>query len=85
MTAPKLVGTIAEKDGSICVQTGSNVWYPLQGMSAIASKFRDAFGRAQPHDIGKRVYQIGNGIGSTILQMENDEQRAARLARENEA
>jgi hypothetical protein len=34
-----------------------------------------AIGRVQPGDVGKRVYRVGD-----ILQVENDDQRAARLA-----
>lgn len=33
----------------------------------------DFMGRVLPRDVGKRVYQVGD-----ILQVENDEQRAAR-------
>lgn len=33
-------------------------------------------GRIMPHDVGKRVYLVGD-----ILQVENDEQRDARMAR----
>lgn len=40
MTRPLWLGTIAEKDGLICLQTGANVWYPLNGNSGIAEKFR---------------------------------------------
>jgi hypothetical protein len=35
----------------------------------------DWIGRVLPHDVGKRVYLSGD-----ILQVENDEQRAKRLA-----
>ena len=36
----------------------------------------DFIGRILPGDVGKRVYQVGG-----ILQVENDEQRARRLAK----
>lgn len=35
-------------------------------------------GRILPGDVGKRVYRV---LPQNILQVENDEQRAARLAR----
>lgn len=37
----------------------------------------DFLGRVLPQDIGKRVFKVGDDI----LQVENDEQRAARLDR----
>jgi hypothetical protein len=70
---PLLLGTIAEKDGMICLQTGSNCWYPLDGSSGIAERFRETFNAPQRSDIGKRLY---NSRG--VLQMENEEQRKAR-------
>lgn len=53
----------------------------ISGLAPAAFTFRQAFGRPQPHDIGKRVYRVA----SNVWQMENDEQRAARLAREKSA
>lgn len=73
MTRPLLLGTIAEKDGCICLQTGANVWYPLGGSSGIAERFRETFNAPQRSDIGKRLYNVRG-----ILQMENDAQRKAR-------
>ncbi len=73
MTRPLWLGTIAEKDGLICLQTGANVWYPLNGNSGIAEKFRENFGEAQRSDIGRRLY---NSRG--VLQMENLEQMQER-------
>lgn len=34
----------------------------------------DFIGHIMPHDVGKRVYKVGD-----ILQVENDEQRARRV------
>jgi hypothetical protein len=79
-TRPRLIGTIAIKDGWISLQTGASVWYPLDGNSGIAERFRETFTRAQNSDVGRRLY---NNRGT--LQMENPEQMAARLAAENES
>ena len=59
--------------------------YELQPTD-VGRPFLKAFGRAWPvsgfigrvllGDVGKRVYQVGG-----VLQVENDGQRAARLAR----
>jgi hypothetical protein len=75
MTSPKLVGWIAEKDGSICIQTAANCWFPLGGNSGLATDFAEAFGEAGAHDIGKRLYRFGD-----VLQMENAEQMRERAA-----
>jgi hypothetical protein len=72
---PLLIGTIERKDGMLCLRTGANVWYPLDGSSGIAERFRETFNTAQDSDEGKRLY---NSRG--VLQMENDAQRDARLA-----
>lgn len=80
MSAPVLIGTVAEKDGMLCLQTAPNAWYPIGGASALGFSFREAFGRPQKGDIGKRVYRVGEGAGS-FLQMENNEQRDARIKR----
>lgn len=72
-TRPLLLGVIAEKDGMLCLQTGANVWYPLDGNSGIAEKFRESFNAPQRSDIGKRLY---NSCG--VLQMENDAQKEER-------
>lgn len=77
-TRALLLGVIAEKDGMICLQTGANVWYPLDGSSGIAEKFRETFNAPQRSDLGKRLY---NSRG--ILCMENDAQKAEREAREH--
>jgi hypothetical protein len=43
----------------------------------------DAFiGRVLPCDVGKRVYAVATIGGDYTLQVENDSQRAARLAKE---
>lgn len=76
MTRPLLVGTIAEKDGMLCLQTGAGCWYPLDGNSGIAERFRESFGGPLRCDLGKRLYNSRDG-----LQMENNEQKAAREAR----
>lgn len=76
--SPRLLGTVVEKDGWICLQTSACAWYPLGGASGIAFDFRGAFGTAQKGDIGKRVYRYGD-----VLQMENTEQRDKRLAKES--
>jgi len=73
MNRPLWLGVIAEKDGMICLQTGANVWYPLDGSSGIAEKFREIFNQPQRSDIGKRLY---NNKG--MLQIENNEQMLAR-------
>lgn len=75
---PLLIGTITEKDGMICLQTGAGVWYPLGGNSGIAERFRESFNAPQRSDIGKRLY---NSRG--VLQMENDAQMKERHARES--
>lgn len=79
MTRPLLLGEIVQKDGMFCLRTGASVWYPLDGNSGIAERFRETFTRAQNSDVGKRLY---NNRGT--LQIENAEQLAARLASENE-
>lgn len=75
---PLLLGTIAEKDGMLCLQTGAGVWYPLDGNSGIAEKFRESFNAPQRSDLGKRLYNAGG-----VLQMENDAQLKERRARES--
>lgn len=45
---------------------GIHIWYPLI----------QCMGRLLPGDVGKRVYDCGNGV----WQVENDEQRDRRLA-----
>ena len=70
----KLLGTIAEFGPLIALQTAPNCYYPLGGNSGIAEDFRESFGTAGEHDIGKRVYRHRAGH----LCMENDEQVAAR-------
>ena len=42
----------------------------------------DFIGRVLPCDVGKRVYAFANVNGGYTLQVENDSQRAARLAKE---
>jgi len=74
MTRPLWLGIIAKKDGLICLKTGANVWYPLNGNSGIAEKFRESFGEAQQSDIGRMLY---NSRG--VLQMENLEQMQERI------
>jgi hypothetical protein len=75
MSAPRLLGEITEKDGMICLQTAPRVWYPLDGASGIAADFRETFNRPQRSDIGKRLY-----TRKGVLMLENNEQKAARLA-----
>jgi hypothetical protein len=70
---PLLLGVIAEKDGMICLQTGANVWYPLDGNSGIAEKFRESFNAPQRSDLGKRLYNVRG-----VLRMENNAQKAER-------
>jgi hypothetical protein len=70
---PILLGEIAEKDGLICLRSATNVWFPLDGNSGVAERFRESFGEPARHDIGKRLY---NSRG--VIQMENDDQRRAR-------
>jgi hypothetical protein len=44
-------------------------------------KILNAIGNLQPHDLGKRVYEVENDDGArTIYQVENDEQRNKRWA-----
>lgn len=71
----QLLGTIAEKDGMICLQTSPCSWFPLGGNSSIAEEFRETFNEPGRHDIGKRLYRVGG-----VIQMENDAQLAERLA-----
>lgn len=77
MTRPLLLGTIAEKDGMICLERNGNCWFPLGGSSSIAEKFRETFNEPQRSDLGKRLYSVGG-----IYQMENDAQKAEREKRE---
>lgn len=76
-TNRKLLGVMVEKDEMICLQTGDNVWFPLNGNSGVAADFRESFNEPQRSDIGKRLYNVGG-----VLQMENDAQREAREAQE---
>lgn len=73
----RLLGEIVLKDSAISLQTAPNVWFPLGGNSGIAERFRETFNRAQSSDIGRRLYDIDG-----VLQMENAEQVAARIAAE---
>jgi hypothetical protein len=70
----RLLGEVVLYQGALSLQTSPNCWYPLEGASGLAHDFREDFGPPQPGDIGKRVYRVGG-----ILQMENDEQRKARI------
>jgi len=70
----KLLGTIEQAGPWLALRTSPTCVYPLGGASGIADDFREAFGDAQAHDIGKRVYRHSAGH----LCMENDEQREAR-------
>jgi hypothetical protein len=74
------LGTIAEKDGCLCLQTADNVWFPLGGNSGVATDFREAFNEALLCDVGKQVFRVGD-----VIQMENAEQMRDRLARETDA
>lgn len=74
---PFLIGEIVDHEGALSIGTGARVFYPLGGSSGLAEDFRASFGDAQPGDIGKRVYRVAGGH----LQMENNEQRAARIDR----
>lgn len=56
--------------------TADDVGKPTFRAFASVWPVRDFIGRIMPHDVGKRVYLV-----SGILSVENDEQRAARLAR----
>ena len=76
MNRPLLLGEIVEKDDAICLQTGANVWYPLDGASGIAEKFRETFNRIRKSHIGKRLYKL-NGL----LYLENGDQRQACVAK----
>lgn len=69
-----LLGEIVYHQGRLALQTSPRIWYPLDGSSGVAHDFREAFGRAQRCDLGKLVYRVRG-----VMQMENDEQRAARL------
>lgn len=69
------LGTIAEKDGCLCLQTAHNVWFPLAGSSGVAADFREAFNEALLCDVGKQVFRVGD-----VIQMENAEQMRDRLA-----
>lgn len=70
----QLIGAIVEHENCLCIRT-LGAWFPLGGNSGLASDFVEAFGPAQRGDIGKQVFRV-NGV----MQMENDEQRATRLA-----
>lgn len=72
----RLIGAIVEYDNCLCLRTLC-AWFPLGGNSGLASDFEVAFGPVQRGDIGKRVYYV-NGV----MQMENEEQRDARQAKE---
>ena len=77
--ARTLIGTVETDGKSLFIITTKEQWFALTGMGANACAFRNAFGSPQKCDVGKRVYSI-NGI----WQMENAEQRDARLAIETE-
>lgn len=73
---PRYIGTIDEtavgKGGirrEVCAHCGRG--------GEFVSLLR-AIGRVLPQDIGKRVYDTGDGV----IQVENNEQRDRRLARE---
>lgn len=72
----KLLGTIAEFGPFIALKVAPNCYYPLGGPSDIASDFRDTFGTAGAHDIGKRLYRHSAGH----LCLESLDQSAARGA-----
>lgn len=78
MTARKLLGVFVEKDGMICLETGLNCWFPIGGNSGLAAEFCETFNAPQRSDLGKRLYRVGG-----VLQMENDAQKAARMAEES--
>jgi hypothetical protein len=44
-------------------------------------RLRGTLGRVLPGDIGKRVFEVTSPSGTRFYQVENDEQRNARLAR----
>jgi hypothetical protein len=67
----KLIGVVAILDsGKVGIAS-------LERNANIRHAMRQAFGRFQPCDIGKRVYLV-NGV----FQIENDQQLAARLGTE---
>lgn len=66
MTRPRLIGTIVDKDGCYCIQTGSNCYYPLNGNSGIAEKFRETFTTAQRGDVGRKLY---NDRGCLVMAL----------------
>lgn len=69
------IGTV-EREGReffLAVAGKPDLRHPLQGFGANAVAFREAFGPPQAHDVGKRLYRRGG-----VLQMENDQQLAAR-------
>lgn len=72
------LGTIEMKDGMICLKSLTRpLWYPLAGNSHIAMRFQETFNRAQPSDIGRRLF-----THQGVLQMESLEQMRTRQARE---
>jgi len=55
----------------------------MRRLGSYGWKLRECLGRVLPQDIGKRVYEITCDDGvRTIYQVENNEQRDARLAKE---
>jgi hypothetical protein len=74
----KLIGTVVDHEGTLSLKIeNAAAWFPLGGNSGTAVDFVEAFGPAQRGDIGKRVFRVDG-----VMQMENDEQRDARLAGE---
>jgi hypothetical protein len=72
------IGTIVLKDNLYCLESNSGrSWFPLDGASGIAHDFRETFTHVFPSDLGKELHRVGG-----VLQMENNEQRDARLAGE---
>lgn len=55
--------------------TADHVRNPRSLGGKLEYALRNAIGRLLPRDVGKRVFDTGDGV----LQVENDEQRAARL------
>lgn len=76
MSRPRYIGTIDEtavRKGGIRRAVCSCCGRGGEFVSLLG-----AIGRVMPIDIGKRVYDTGDGV----IQVENDEQRDQRLARE---
>lgn len=73
----RYLGDIVDHEGTISLRATTGGFWPLNGPSGFAVKWRDTFGEAKPYDIGKRVYALHGE-----LCMESAWQRDERAKKE---